>query len=231
MLATTTNLVDLLPTKLCRLREAIAYFYSIAPELPDRFDPPTVQAGDVFLTCPELLDRIPHSSKCFKAVLSSYVRVHKIPTTPIHHSPAPFSFGRKPEKAVHERSLSYSLRYALIPNHKTNLPLGVGYHFNHTVPPAELLHSYPNFWLNTPSARPFGTRQIWHKYLTKYSVPVVSNGRLSYPLRDDLHTFFRSHTQSLSWRCLIKGGCCKCRGVENKPKVCTVRPATQVGVA
>ena len=29
-------------------------------------------------------------------------------------------------------------------------------------------------------------------------------------------------------RCLIKGGCCKCRGVENKPKVCTVRPATQV---
>ena len=29
-------------------------------------------------------------------------------------------------------------------------------------------------------------------------------------------------------RCLIKGGYCKCRGVENKRKVCTVRPATQV---
>jgi hypothetical protein len=197
MLATAPNPVDLLPPKLCRLREAIAYFYSITPELPDRFDPPTVQAGDVFLTYPELLDRIPYSSTClnFEFILSSYVRVHKIPTTPIHN-PTPSFPGTGPRKTVHERSLSYSLRYALIPNHKTNLPLGAGYHFNHTVPPVELLHSYPNFWLNTPSARPFGTRQVWHKYLTKYNVPVVSNGRSSYPLRDDLHAFFRSHTQS-----------------------------------
>jgi hypothetical protein len=142
-----------------RLAIAIKHYLDLTPELPDRLNPPTPQPGDRYVTINQLTIEIsgkPQKDDIDMACgLRRHIKTYFVPTQVIQSNTTPQFFGDTfiPDAlVVHEPSLSYSLRYTLLPTHSSPGIIACGYHFNHTLRPIEVIESYPMFWSRVSSA-------------------------------------------------------------------------------
>lgn len=204
-IAATTFDPDRLIERLPGLHPVVTHYWELAPELPDRLVPPEVPPGDRFVTIAEIVDSIKDLDSAeddLRAAIHGHIATYEIPT---RRSPATeaTTTGNPPgavEVEVHEQSLSYSLRYTLLPRQSDPSDIiGCGYYFDGTLRAIEAREGYPNFWaLVSRKGRRFAGSSTWSQICRTQGFPSVGSGRRSRFNRNAVHRYMRDRVREIA---------------------------------